>query len=117
FAQGNFQRSELLTGREGEISHYRSESANLQESYRQSNDFHNRKMAELHEAKGWSERFDELELKQRHLKELDQQAPAVKEWELKTTAADQAGMITGLEEQVIELAANEHQKREEPLRA
>ena len=117
FAQADFQRSQLLTGLEGEISHYRSESANLQERYRQSYDFHNRKMAEFHEAKGWNERFDELELKQRHLQELDQQAPAVKEWELKIAAADQAGMITGLEEQVTELVANERQKCEELLRA
>ncbi|ANU16049.1 exonuclease [Planococcus maritimus] len=117
FAQSEFQRNQLLTGLEGEISHYRSESANLQERYRKSYDVHNQKMAEFHEAKGWNERFDELELKQRHLRELDQQAPAVKEWELKITAADQASMITGLEEQVMELAANEHRKREELLRA
>ncbi|MEZ0480884.1 SbcC/MukB-like Walker B domain-containing protein [Planococcus sp. SSTMD024] len=117
FAQGDFQRSQLLTGLEGEIRHYESESIGLQERYQKSYDFHNKKMAEFHEAKGWNGRFDELETKQRHLQELEQQLPAVKEWERQVTAADQAGMITGLEEQLLELVADEHQKQEELLRA
>ncbi|WP_434401264.1 SMC family ATPase [Planococcus sp. 11815] len=117
FAQGDFQRSQLLAGLEEEIRHYESESISLQERYQQSYDFHNKKMAEFHEAKGWNGRFDELEAKQRHLQELEQQLPAVKEWEQQVTAADQAGMITGLEEQVMDLVANERQKREELRRA
>lgn len=117
FAQGDFQRSQLLAGLEGEICHYESESISLQERYQQSYDFHNKKMAEFHEAKGWNGRFDELEAKQRHLQELEEQLPAVKEWEQQVTAADQAGMITGLEEQVLDLVANERQKREELRRA
>ncbi|RLJ86320.1 AAA family ATPase [Planococcus citreus] len=117
FAQGDFQRSQLLAGLEGEIRHYESESIGLQERYQQSYDFHNKKMAEFHEAKGWNGRFDELEAKKRHLQELEEQLPAVKEWEQQVTAADQAGMITGLEEQVLDLVANERQKREELRRA
>ncbi|AUD12817.1 MULTISPECIES: SbcC/MukB-like Walker B domain-containing protein [unclassified Planococcus (in: firmicutes)] len=117
FAQGDFQRSQLLAGLEGEISHYETESIGLQERYQQSYDFHNKKMAEFHEAKGWNGRFDELEAKKRHLQELEQQLPKVKEWEQQVIAADQAGMITGLEEQVMDLVANERQKREELLRA
>ncbi|MFK8795330.1 AAA family ATPase [Planococcus plakortidis] len=117
FAQGDFQRNQLLKGLEGEIRHYESESIGLQERYQRFYDFHNKKMAEFHEAKGWNERFDELEAKQRRLQELEQQLPSVKEWEQQVTAADQAGMITGLEEQVLELVANERQKREELLRS
>lgn len=117
FAQGDFQRSQLLAGLKEEISHYEMESIHLQERYQQSYDFHHKKMAEFHEAKGWNERFDELEAKQRHLQQLELQLPSVKEWELQVAAADQAGMITGLEEQLLELEANERQKREELARA
>ena len=117
FAQGDFQRSQLLTGLEGEIRHYEAESIGLQERYQQSYDFHNKKMEEFHEAKRWNERFDELELKQRHLEELEQQLPAVDGWEKQVAEADRAGMIAGLEEQLADLAANEHRKREELARA
>ncbi len=117
FAQAEFQRSQLLTGLEGEIRHYQSESTSLQERYRQSYDFHNQKMGEFHEAKGLNGRFDELEAKKQHLHELEQQLPAVKEWERHVSAADQASMITGLEEQLLELLANEREKRQELLRA
>ncbi|MFC4711507.1 SbcC/MukB-like Walker B domain-containing protein [Planococcus dechangensis] len=117
FAQGDFQRSQLLEGLKEEISHYKMESERLQERYQQSYDFHHKKMAEFHEAKGWNERFDELEAKKCHLLELEQLLPTVKEWEQQVTAADQAGMITGLEEQLLELSANERKKRDELAQA
>lgn len=117
FSQRDFQRSQLLAGLEGEISHYEAESANLHERYRKSYDVHHQKMAEFHEAKGWNERFDELDAKRHHLEALEQQLPMAKAWEQQLSAADQASMMAGLEEQVLELLANERQKHEQLMRA
>ncbi|MBT2581401.1 SMC family ATPase [Planococcus sp. ISL-109] len=112
-AQSDFQRSQLLEGLEAEVRYYDTESVRLHNSYQQLYDFHNKKLAEYHEAKGWNERFTELESKQRRLQELEYKSPSVKEWETQVAAADQASMITGLEEQFLELAANEQVKRQE----
>ncbi|TRM11983.1 SMC family ATPase [Lentibacillus cibarius] len=109
-AEDYYNTNQVITALDEEMQFYQEKITADQKQYEEAYNKHTEKQTAFHQAKAVNERFQELEQKQKQLRELQEQIPVYKEKREQLQAAERAAGIEPYEKQAADWRREEQEK-------
>ncbi|WP_249872064.1 AAA family ATPase [Oceanobacillus saliphilus] len=103
---------QVVAGLEEEANFYQEQITGDEKKYKEAYNAHDQEQKAYHEAKAWNERFQEMDRKEKLLKELELRVPEFERKEKKLEAAERASTIEMYEKQAGEWRREEKIKED-----